>query len=97
MIYKARRPYINAILEVLPDNAIDLYLRGDSYEDLCWWLNENEMSDVKVIVYVKPDKILRWQVYALYYIETKNKNLMFYLLKYGSLKEAFMKEFYEGN
>jgi hypothetical protein len=88
-----RSRFTEACVIKLPYDAICLDLSGSSYYTFIQWLDDNEMTDVKVGIYENYSCDNSWIEFKLFYKPSNNENLMINILKHGSIKNAYLAEY----
>jgi hypothetical protein len=87
---KLQKSHTDDAVSILPENAIILELSCTYLESLRKWLDNNSMGDIDIIMYSIPSLSIFNIPPELYYRKVDNENLAFYILKYGSIENAFL-------
>jgi hypothetical protein len=87
---KKRPTFENAIVDKIPINSIKVNLFCDQYEMFTDWLDNNGLDDIDVVIYTRYNNIIRSMSYELYYTKTNSETLLYYLLKDGTLEDAYL-------
>jgi hypothetical protein len=87
---KKRPTFENAIVDKIPINSIKINLFCDQYEMFTDWLDNNGLNDIHVVIYTRYNNIIRSMSYELYYTKTNSETLLYYLLKNGTLEDAYL-------